>query len=63
MMVPIYMARVASFVNRTMDMDSDKAEALVEEQALAFENKKDFLIEKWQEGLIDVDADSTLENS
>ena len=33
MMVPLYMARVASFVNQTREMDSKAAEALVEEQA------------------------------
>jgi hypothetical protein len=44
---PLYYGRVASFVNRTADMDSAQAEAIVEEQAQAFEDSKEFLIRMW----------------
>jgi glycosyltransferase involved in cell wall biosynthesis len=49
MMVPLYFARVASFVNQTRDMDSRAAEELVEEQALVFEREKDYLVRLWEE--------------
>lgn len=47
-MVPLYMARVASFVNLSKDMTSAEAEALVEEQATVFENKKEYLVRLWE---------------
>lgn len=47
LMTPLYFARVASFVNRTIDMSNEEAETLVEEQAEVFENMKGYLIERW----------------
>jgi hypothetical protein len=47
-MTPLYLARVASFINRTLDLDNAGAEALVEEQAEAFEAHKPYLLERWQ---------------
>jgi hypothetical protein len=47
MMTPLYHARVASFVRQTLEMNSSQAEELVEEQALIFEQKKDYLLEQW----------------
>jgi len=47
-MVPLYYARVASFVNMSKDMNSEEAENLVEEQAQYFEEHKDYLIEVWK---------------
>jgi glucosylglycerate synthase len=47
MMVPLYLARVASFVNSSRELSSLEAEALVEEQALVFENHKDYLVSVW----------------
>jgi len=49
LMVPLYYGRVASFVNGTRDMNSFEAEGLVETQAEAFENNKDYLIARWDE--------------
>lgn len=49
LMTPLYFARVASFVRESWDMSSDKAEILVEEQALKFEEQKDYLIRLWDE--------------
>ena len=60
MMVPLYMARVASFVNRTKEMDSTEAEALVDEQAALFEKDKDYLIEVWDKEEIDLDPNDSL---
>lgn len=47
LMTPLYLARVASFVNRTIAMSNEEAEAVVEEQAEVFENNKEYLIERW----------------
>ncbi|MFH1351283.1 MAG: glycosyltransferase family 2 protein [Pseudomonadota bacterium] len=49
LMTPLYYARVASFVQQSREMSSLEAEALVEEQALKFEEKKDYLIKVWDE--------------
>jgi glycosyltransferase involved in cell wall biosynthesis len=51
LMTPLYYARVASFVNRTKDMNNEEAEAVVEDQAKIFEEKKDYLIKRWNEGV------------
>jgi len=51
LMTPLYFARVASFVNRTRDMDNVQAEEIVEEQAEVFENLKDYLIQRWDEDI------------
>ncbi len=48
-MTPLYYARVASFVRQSWEMSSQEAEALVEEQAGKFEEKKDYLIKVWDE--------------
>jgi len=47
LMTPIYFARVASFVRQTWEMSSQEAESLVEEQALKFEEHKDYLLKLW----------------
>ncbi|MBW2506880.1 MAG: glycosyltransferase [Deltaproteobacteria bacterium] len=49
LMTPLYFARVASFVRQSWDMSSAEAEALVEEQAIKFEEHKDYLIKIWDE--------------
>ncbi len=47
LVTPLYYARVASFVSESWDMDSQHAEQLVEKQAQAFEDDKEYLIEVW----------------
>lgn len=47
LVTPLYLGRVASFINETRKMTSSQAEKLVEEQAQIFENQKDYLIEVW----------------
>ena len=49
MMTPLYYARVASFVGQSRNMSSREAEQLVEEQALQFEEQKDYLVKVWDE--------------
>lgn len=47
LMTPLYFARVASFVRQSREMSSLEAETLVEEQAVRFEEQKDYLIKVW----------------
>jgi hypothetical protein len=49
LVTPIYLGRVASFINQTKKMDSVQAEEVVEEQAQVFEDQKDYLIQIWDE--------------
>lgn len=48
-MTPLYFARVASFIRQSWQMSSQEAEVLVEEQAVKFEEHKDYLIQVWDE--------------
>ena len=48
-MTPLYFARVASFVLQSGEMTSLEAETLVEEQAVKFEDQKDYLIKVWEQ--------------
>lgn len=47
LVTPLYYARVASFVRETWDLTSEEAEKIVEDQALQFEEHKDYLLEVW----------------
>jgi len=49
LVTPLYYARVASFVHQSWEMSSQEANALVEEQALEFEEHKDYLVKVWEE--------------
>jgi hypothetical protein len=49
MMTPLYFGRVASFVRQSWKMSTEEAEALVEEQAVKFEEQKDYLIDVWDQ--------------
>jgi glycosyltransferase involved in cell wall biosynthesis len=49
LMTPLYFARVASFVRRTLEMNNEEAEHVVEEQAEIFEQTKEYLIKRWDE--------------
>jgi glycosyltransferase involved in cell wall biosynthesis len=49
MMTPLYFGRVASFVRQSWEMSSVEAESLVEDQAVKFEEGKDYLIKVWDE--------------
>ena len=46
-LVPLYFARVASFIAEAKDLDTDAAEALVERQAAVFEDRKPDLLARW----------------
>jgi glycosyltransferase involved in cell wall biosynthesis len=47
LVTPLYLGRVASFINQTKRMTSVEAEEVVEKQAQVFEEEKDYLIELW----------------
>lgn len=47
-MTPLYLARVASYVNHTRDMEDGEAEALVEKMAAEFEEMKDYFRHRWE---------------
>ena len=49
LVTPLYLGRVASFINETKKMTSSQAEAVVEEQAQIFEEYKDDLIKIWDD--------------
>ena len=49
LMTPLYLGRVASFITKTRDMDSQEAEEVLEEQAQSFEAHKPYLMELWQQ--------------
>ncbi len=49
-MTPLYLGRVASFINRTRDLGSVEAEQVVEEQAQVFEELKPYLLGLWTDG-------------
>jgi glucosylglycerate synthase len=46
-LVPLYFARVASFIKEARDLDTQAAEALVERQAVVFEQLKPELVRRW----------------
>ncbi|UCH79946.1 MAG: hypothetical protein JSW20_09340 [Nitrospiraceae bacterium] len=48
-LVPIYYAKVASFVSKTINLDSPEAEEVINEQCIVFEKLKPYLLERWNE--------------
>jgi hypothetical protein len=49
LITPLYLGRVASFINQTKKVSSSQAEEVVEEQAQVFEDQKNYLIRVWDE--------------
>ncbi|WP_457742368.1 glycosyltransferase [Thermococcus sp.] len=46
-LVPLYFAKTADFIKKTMNMSTLEAEKLVEERAKVFLEEKDYLLERW----------------
>ena len=46
-LVPIYYAKIASFVNKTINLDSNQAEEVINEQCTVFEKLKPYLLDRW----------------
>jgi hypothetical protein len=55
LVTPLYYARVASFVRQTWEMSSQGSETLVEEQAMKFEEHKDYLLRVWNQSCAEKD--------
>ncbi len=52
-LIPFYHSRVLSFVNRTKDLETRESEEYLENINRIFENEKYYLLEKWNEKLLD----------
>ena len=48
LMTPLYYAKIASFVNETLEMTTEEAEEVIERTAAVFEENKPYLIELWR---------------
>jgi len=46
-LIPLYFAKTADFIEKTMDMSTLEAEKLIEERAKVFLEEKDYLLESW----------------
>lgn len=46
-LTPLYYGRIASFVNETRAMNNEEVEALIDSQAIVFENTKHYLLDQW----------------
>jgi len=46
-LLPLYFARVAALIDEVKGLDQAGAERVVEQQALAFERAKPYLLERW----------------
>ncbi|RJR18759.1 MAG: glycosyl transferase family 2 [Nitrospiraceae bacterium] len=46
-LVPLYYAKVASFVRKTINLDSHQAEEIINQQRYIFEKLKPYLAERW----------------
>ncbi len=46
-LVPIYYAQTASFVNKTLNLDSHQTEEVINQQCTVFEKLKSYLVKSW----------------
>ena len=46
-LIPLYFAKTADFVIKTLDLPTVEAEKLVRKRAKVFLQEKDYLIERW----------------
>jgi|SRR5450756_37736 len=46
---PLYFGKVASFTNRTIDLNYDETEKVIEDNRRSFENEKVYLVNRWKE--------------
>jgi hypothetical protein len=47
-LTPLYLARLASFINEALQSNADEVENILENACLKFEEKKAYLIENWE---------------
>ena len=48
-LTPLYFGRTAGFISDTLDMTTDQAERVIEDQARQFEELKPYLVARWRE--------------
>jgi hypothetical protein len=48
-LTPLYFARTAGFISDTLDMTTDQAERVIDDQARQFEELKPYLVTRWSE--------------
>ncbi|HZA57042.1 MAG TPA: cell wall biosynthesis glycosyltransferase, partial [Candidatus Udaeobacter sp.] len=58
---PLYEARVASFINETTDMTTAESERVIEDQAEVFEQEKSYLLNVWDAGEKEPQAEGILQ--
>ncbi|MEO6346073.1 MAG: hypothetical protein ABIP01_05980, partial [Candidatus Limnocylindria bacterium] len=46
-LTPLYFGRTAGFISDTLDMTTDQAERVIEDQARQFEELKPYLVTRW----------------
>jgi glycosyltransferase involved in cell wall biosynthesis len=46
-LTPLYIGKVASFVMETWESNAEEVEERIEQSCLSFENRKDFLLDRW----------------
>ncbi|MFZ5516210.1 MAG: glycosyltransferase [Candidatus Zhuqueibacterota bacterium] len=51
-MTPLYFARVAALVNEVRDLNDAQAEEVIERQAEAFEQNRNYLVQRWDEDVV-----------
>jgi glucosylglycerate synthase len=49
-LTPLYFGRTAGFIGETLEMTTDQAERVVDDQARQFEELKPYLVARWTEG-------------
>jgi glucosylglycerate synthase len=48
-LTPLYFGRTAGFITDTLDMTTDQAERVIDDQAREFEELKPYLVARWRE--------------
>jgi glucosylglycerate synthase len=48
-LTPLYFGRTAGFISDTLDMTTDQAERVIDDQARQFEELKPYLVTRWRE--------------
>jgi hypothetical protein len=48
-LTPLYFGRTAGFISDTIEMTTDQAERVIDDQARQFENLKPYLVGRWRE--------------
>ena len=47
-LTPLYFGRTAGFISQTLEMTTDQAERVIDEQAREFEELKPYLVTRWK---------------